>query len=72
VKTATELLASLRQQPTVEFALPLRCRGKLFATYPADLPEGAFVPAPPTASGATFIGSDRLDITEKVASGETR
>jgi hypothetical protein len=68
-KTATGLLASLRQQPSVEFACLYDARGKLLATYPADLPEGFFVPPPPPASGAAFIGSDRLDITEKVALG---
>jgi two-component system, sensor histidine kinase len=69
VKTATELLASLRQQPTVEFACLYDAHGKLFATYPAELPEGFFVPPPPTTNGATFVGSGRLDIAEKVASG---
>ncbi len=68
-KMATELLDSLRQQPSVEFACLYDVRGKLLATYPADLPEGFFVPPPPSASGATFIGPDRLDITEKVALG---
>ncbi len=68
-KTATELLASLRQQPTVEFACLYDAHGNLFATYPAELPEGFFVPSPPSASGALFVGSDRLDITEKVALG---
>jgi two-component system, sensor histidine kinase len=68
-KTATELLASLRQQPTVEFACLYDAGGKLFATYPADLPEGFFVPKAPSASGAAFVGSDRLDVTEKVALG---
>ena len=69
MKTATELLASLRQQPTVEFACLYDAHGHLFATYPAELPEGFFVPKVPSASGATFIGSDRLDIAEKVALG---
>ena len=68
-ETATELLASLRQQPTVEFACLYDAHGKLFATYPAELPEGFSVPKAPSASGATFVGSDRLDITEKVALG---
>jgi len=69
VKTATELLASLRQQPGVEFACLYNAHGRLFATYPAELSEGFFVPPAPSESGATFVGSDRLDIAEKVASG---
>jgi signal transduction histidine kinase/CheY-like chemotaxis protein len=68
-KTATELLASLRQQPTVEFACLYDASGNLFATYPAELPEGFFVPAAGSTSGAIFVGSDRLDVTEKVALG---
>jgi two-component system, sensor histidine kinase len=68
-KTATELLASLHQQPTVEFACLYDAEGRLFATYPAELPEGILVPDAPAASGAAFIGSDRLEITEKVALG---
>ena len=43
-KTATELLASLRQQPAVEFACLYDAHGKLFATYPAELPEGLSCP----------------------------
>jgi len=68
-KTATELLASLRKQPAIEFACLYDAHGKLFATYPAELPEGFFVPPAPSKSGATFVGSDRLDISEMVVSG---
>lgn len=68
-KTATELLASLRRQPTVEFACLYDARGKVFATYPAKLPDGVIIPPAPSKSGSTFVGSDRLDVTEKVSSG---
>jgi two-component system, sensor histidine kinase len=71
-KTATELLASLRRQPAVEFACLYDARGKVFATYPAELSAGFAVPEAPSAGGATFVGSDRLDITEKVAFGDDK
>ncbi len=64
-KTATELLASLRRQPSVEFACLYDASGELFATYPADLPDGFLVPPPASAGGAAFVGSDRLEITGK-------
>ena len=70
-KTATELLASLRRQPAVKFACLYDAHGKLFATYPAELPEGFRSPGA-VASGSTFVGSDRLDISEKVVRGATR
>jgi len=68
-KTATELLGSLRHQPTIEFACLYDAHGKPFATYPAKLPNDFEIPSVPTANGAEFLGSDRLDITEKIASG---
>ncbi len=68
-KTATELLASLRQQPTVQFACLYDARGNPFATYPAKLPANFVVPPVPLAIGATFVGSDRLDIAYGVTSG---
>ena len=68
-KTATELLASLRQQSSVEFACLYDGRGKPFATYPAELPEGVVLPAAPSESGAKFIGSDRIEIAQKISSG---
>jgi two-component system, sensor histidine kinase len=70
LRTATELLASLRQQPGIELACLYNGHGNLVATYPAELPEGFFVPPVPAASGATFVSSDRLDITEKVMRGD--
>jgi two-component system, sensor histidine kinase len=68
-KTATELLSSLRQQPSVEFACLYDARGRLLATYPASLQEDVVAPPAPSTSGFTFVGSDRLDIVEKVAHG---
>ena len=38
-KLATELLSSLRQQPSVEFACLYDAHGRLLATYPAHLQE---------------------------------
>ena len=68
-KTATELLSSLRQQPSVEFACLYDAHGRLLATYPAHLQEDVVAPPAPSKSGFTFVGSDRLDIVEKVAHG---
>jgi two-component system, sensor histidine kinase len=71
-KVATELLASLRQQPAVEFACLYDADGNVFATYPAKLPDNVIAPIEPSANGATFVGSDRLDITQKFTSGSDR
>jgi two-component system, sensor histidine kinase len=71
-KTATELLASLRRQPTVEFACLYDADGNVFATYPPKLPSGVVAPLEPSESGAHFVGSDRLDITQKFTSGGDR
>ena len=68
-KMARETLAPLRRQPAVEFACLYDGHGKLFATYPAELPQGFSAPPAPLASGTVFVGSDRLDIAEKVVSG---
>ena len=66
-KTATELLSSLCQQPSVEFACLYDAHGRLLATYPAHLQEDVAAPPAPLTSGFTFVGSDRLDVVEKVA-----
>ncbi len=65
-KAARELLASLRQQPAVKFAYLYDAHGRPLATYPADLPFGSVVPPMPSESGFAYVGSDRLDIAEKV------
>jgi two-component system, sensor histidine kinase len=68
-KTATELLASLHRQPAVEFVCLYDADGNVFATYPAQLPNGVVAPLKPSAAGATFVGSDRLDIAQQFSSG---
>jgi two-component system, sensor histidine kinase len=71
-KTATELMASLRRQPTVELACLYDADGNVFATYPGRLPDNMVVPPEPSESGSNFVGSDRLDITQKFTSGGDR
>jgi two-component system, sensor histidine kinase len=71
-KTATELMASLRRQPTVEFACLFDADGKVFSTYPAELPENAIIPSEPLESGSTFVGSDTVDVVQKFTSGGDR
>ena len=71
-KTATELLSSLNKQPTIEFACLYDGRGKLFAKYPAQMPAGFIVPSLPAETGAHFRGSDCLDITQDVLSGQEK
>ena len=68
-KTATELLSSLRRQPAIEFACLYDSHGKLFAKYPAETQSGFIVPAVPPELGAHFRGSDYLDITQDISSG---
>jgi two-component system, sensor histidine kinase len=63
---AARLLASLREQPTIEFACLYNARGKPFATYPAELPGDISIPPVPAAAGATFVGSDRVVVAEKI------
>ena len=71
-KTATELLASLREQPSVELACLYDVDGKCFATYPAELPPGVVVPPAPSSSGAAFVNSDCLDISQQTMSGRDK
>jgi two-component system, sensor histidine kinase len=71
-KTATELLSSLRQQPSVEFACLYDARGKVFATYPAVLPKDVVVPRAPSANGWSYLSSDRLEISSTVSSGDDK
>ena len=61
-KTAVELLASLRQQPAVEFACLYDQQGKAFATYPAILPQGFVLPLAPSGSRAIFTDSGCLEV----------
>ncbi|MBN1394437.1 MAG: response regulator [Pirellulales bacterium] len=69
-KLATELLSSLRRQPAIEYACLYDGKGKLFAKYPAETPPGFIVPALPPETGAHFRGSDYLDITQIISSGD--
>ncbi len=71
-KTATELLASLRRQPTIQFACLYDSHGKLFAKYPAVTPPGFIVPTVPPDGGVIFHGSDYLDIAQEIASGDDK
>jgi signal transduction histidine kinase len=63
-KTATQLLDSLRQQPSVEFACLYDAHGRLFATYPAKRPPGLIVPPAPQESGSVFKRSGYLDVSQ--------
>lgn len=69
-KTATELLSSLRRQPTIEFACLYDSHGKPFATYPAVPPPGFIIPTVPPDLGAHFRGSDYLDITQDISTDD--
>ena len=65
-KTAVELLASLRQQPAVEFACLYDQQGKAFATYPAILPQGFVLPPAPSGSRAIFTDSGCLEVAQTI------
>ena len=71
-KTAAELLASLREQPAVEFACLYDHQGKAFATYPADLPQGFVLPPAPSANGATFTDSGRLEVSQYIGRNDDK
>ncbi len=68
-KTARELLSSLRQQPSVEFAILYDAHGKPFATYPANLQEDVLAPLPPSARGKAVAVPGHLDIAQDVVRG---
>jgi len=65
-KTARELLASLREQPAVEFACLYDRQGKTFATYPADLPQGFVLPPAPSANRTVFTDSGYLEVSRSI------
>ncbi len=70
-KTACELLASLRSQPSVEVGCLYDREGRLFATYPKDLnPKSVPSHAPPP--GQEFIGSNSIQITQPMTEGGER
>ena len=62
--TATELLSSLRVQPTVQFACLYDARGKVFARY-VNGASPKVVP-PPDKSGHKFTESGYLDVTKQI------
>ena len=63
-KTAAELLGSLAQQPSVEFACLYDSHGKPFATYPAEMPSGFAIPPLPLESGSEFSNTGYLDVSQ--------
>jgi two-component system, sensor histidine kinase len=65
-KTATELLSSLREQPTIEFACLYDSDGKPFVTYPTALPYDFVIPNAPKSPGAVFTDSGYLEVSDDV------
>jgi two-component system, sensor histidine kinase len=63
-KTATQLLNSLREQPSVELACLYDARGHVFATYPATPSQGVSIPLAPQESGSVFAGAGYLDTSQ--------
>ena len=68
-KTASELLDALCEQPAVKFACLYDHNGRPFATYPEKPPSGFVIPPAPSIPGATFVGSQYLDISQQLTSG---
>jgi len=68
-ETAGELLASLAQHPSVEFACLFDTQGKPFATYPASPPADFVLPDPPPLGKARFTESGKLDIRKEIVHG---
>ncbi|MEI8371490.1 MAG: response regulator [Planctomycetota bacterium] len=66
-KTGTELLASLHKQPAVEFACLYDPQGKVFATYPADLPQGFLLPTAPSEDRTIFTDSGYLEVAQNIS-----
>jgi len=65
-QTAAELLGSLRRQPSVQLACLYDVEGKLFATYPRELPDGVSVPDAPPSPGSTFIETGYLEVVRQI------
>jgi len=65
-KTATELLASLRGQPAVQFACLYDAQGKPFAVYRSSVLTDVDPPPAPTENGPRFVGATRLDIVQQI------
>jgi C4-dicarboxylate-specific signal transduction histidine kinase len=66
---ASELLSSLRQQPSVAFACLYDAAGKPFASYHRS--EGDFTfPALPSKYGVRFDDDGHLDVVELIARGD--
>jgi len=64
--TAAEVLSSLRLQPSIELAALFDARGKLFATYPSQLPADHAFPASPDATCITCIDHGHLTIVQEI------
>lgn len=67
-KVATELLGSLQQQPSVEFACLYDSHGRPFATYPSEVPHGFTIPPAPSESGSEFSETGYLDVSQVLTS----
>ncbi|MEN6458888.1 MAG: ATP-binding protein [Thermoguttaceae bacterium] len=65
VKTVTELLGSLKQQPAIQFAGVYDAHGKLFASYPAHA-------LPPAARDTKSLGPDFVDIAQDIVVGRDK
>ncbi len=64
-KAATEVLSSLRQQPTVEFACIYDASGTLFASYHPGVAKFQ-PPRMPTAMGYDFADGGHLDVVHEI------
>jgi len=67
--TGAEILASLRMQPTVEFACLHNARGEVFAKYGYG-PAAHHTPPPPGRSGYRFTKGGYLDVTHQIIQDE--
>ena len=65
VSAAKQLLASLRSQPTVEFACLYDHNGRILATYPADA-RIALSPAAPAEDICRFTDEGRIEVFRRV------
>lgn len=69
--SATELLSSLKQQPSVCFACVYDVKGNVFAAYRVK-GESKFAPPPPGEIGSRFTEDGFLDITQEIVSSGRR
>ncbi|MGI9568787.1 MAG: CHASE sensor domain-containing protein, partial [Desulfobulbia bacterium] len=60
--SATRILSSLDQQPSIDLAIIYDRNGRVLATYPAVLKDRSKLPPAPVQEGSHFLGNQYLEV----------